>query len=131
MRSNAAPGPWLRLAALGGAAATLVAVVSGTLGPGCHARAPLRARAAAAGGGRGRRVARAPTPCRSLVRGARALRARGARDRIRRARGAGRRRVRRRTRLVRAVLPRRAGVLRSVARLRHPDEAADHDACCS
>jgi protoheme IX farnesyltransferase len=34
VRSNVAPGPWLRLAALGGAAATLVAVVSGTLGPG-------------------------------------------------------------------------------------------------
>ena len=34
MRSDAAPGPWLRLTALGGAAATLVAVVSGTLGLG-------------------------------------------------------------------------------------------------
>ena len=34
MRSSAAPGPWLRLTALGGAAATLVAVVSGTLGLG-------------------------------------------------------------------------------------------------
>jgi protoheme IX farnesyltransferase len=34
VRSSSAPGPWLRLAALGGAAATLVAVVSGTLGPG-------------------------------------------------------------------------------------------------
>jgi heme o synthase len=34
MRSSAAPGPWLRLTALGGAAATLVAVVSGTVGPG-------------------------------------------------------------------------------------------------
>ena len=31
MRSSYAPGPWLRLTALGGAAATLVAVVSGTL----------------------------------------------------------------------------------------------------
>ena len=34
MRSNAAPGAWLRLGALAGAAATLVAVVSGTFGPG-------------------------------------------------------------------------------------------------
>ena len=34
MRSSSAPGPWLRLAALGGAAATLVAVVSGAIGPG-------------------------------------------------------------------------------------------------
>jgi protoheme IX farnesyltransferase len=33
VRSNAVPGPWLRLAALGGAAATLLAVVSGTVGP--------------------------------------------------------------------------------------------------
>ena len=33
MRSDLTPGPWLRLAALGGAAATLVAVVSGTTGP--------------------------------------------------------------------------------------------------
>jgi heme o synthase len=32
--SSPAPGPWLRLTALGAAAATLVAVVSGTLGPG-------------------------------------------------------------------------------------------------
>jgi protoheme IX farnesyltransferase len=32
--SSAAPGPWLRLTALGAAAAILVAVVSGTLGPG-------------------------------------------------------------------------------------------------
>ena len=34
MSSDVAPGPWLRLTALGAAAATLVAVVSGTLGPG-------------------------------------------------------------------------------------------------
>ena len=34
MSSSPAPGPWLRLTALGAAAATLVAVVSGTLGPG-------------------------------------------------------------------------------------------------
>jgi heme o synthase len=34
VRSNSAPGPWLRLTALGASAATLVAVVSGTLGPG-------------------------------------------------------------------------------------------------
>ncbi len=34
MRSSSAPGPWLRLTALGASAATLVAVVSGTLGPG-------------------------------------------------------------------------------------------------
>ena len=34
MRSNAAPGPWLRVTALAGAAATLVAVISGTVGPG-------------------------------------------------------------------------------------------------
>ena len=34
MRSSAAPGPWLRLTALAAAAATLVAVVSGTVGPG-------------------------------------------------------------------------------------------------
>jgi len=34
MRSDAAPGPWLRLAAVGGAVATLLAVVSGTVGPG-------------------------------------------------------------------------------------------------
>jgi len=34
VRSNAVPGPWLRLAALAGAAATLLAVVSGTWGPG-------------------------------------------------------------------------------------------------
>ena len=34
MSSRPAPGPWLRLTALGAAAATLVAVVSGTLGPG-------------------------------------------------------------------------------------------------
>ena len=33
MRSDLTPGPWLRLAALGGAGATLVAVVSGTVGP--------------------------------------------------------------------------------------------------
>ena len=33
MRSSLAPGPWLRLAAFAGAAATLVAVVSGTVGP--------------------------------------------------------------------------------------------------
>jgi len=32
--SSPAPGPWLRLTALGAAAATLVAVVSGTFGPG-------------------------------------------------------------------------------------------------
>jgi hypothetical protein len=32
--SNSAPGPWLRLTALGASFATLVAVVSGTLGPG-------------------------------------------------------------------------------------------------
>jgi heme o synthase len=32
--SEPAPGPWLRLTALGAAAATLVAVVSGTFGPG-------------------------------------------------------------------------------------------------
>jgi protoheme IX farnesyltransferase len=32
--SSAAPGPWLRLTAFGGAAATLLAVVSGTIGPG-------------------------------------------------------------------------------------------------
>ena len=34
MRSSAAPGPWLRFGAFAGAAATLVAVVSGTFGPG-------------------------------------------------------------------------------------------------
>ena len=34
MRSDLTPGPWLRLAALGAAAATLTAVVSGTIGPG-------------------------------------------------------------------------------------------------
>ncbi len=34
LRTPAAPGPWLRLGALAGAAATLVAVVSGTVGPG-------------------------------------------------------------------------------------------------
>ena len=34
MRSNVAPGPWLRLGAAAGAVATLVAVVSGTFGPG-------------------------------------------------------------------------------------------------
>lgn len=34
MRSSAAPGPWLRLAAFAGSAATLVAVVSGSFGPG-------------------------------------------------------------------------------------------------
>jgi heme o synthase len=34
VRSSTAPGPWLRLTALGAAAATLVAVVSGTLGLG-------------------------------------------------------------------------------------------------
>ncbi len=34
MSSSPAPGPWLRLTALGAAAATLVAVVSGTFGPG-------------------------------------------------------------------------------------------------
>ena len=34
LHSSAMPGPWLRLTAFGGAAATLVAVVSGTLGPG-------------------------------------------------------------------------------------------------
>ena len=33
MRSDAAPGAWLRLVAVGGAAATLLAVVSGTVGP--------------------------------------------------------------------------------------------------
>jgi len=33
VRSSSAPGLWLRLAALAGAAATLVAVVSGTVGP--------------------------------------------------------------------------------------------------
>jgi heme o synthase len=33
MRSDAAPGPWLRLAAAAGAAATLLAVGSGTVGP--------------------------------------------------------------------------------------------------
>ena len=33
MRSDAAPGPWLRLAGAAGAAATLLAVVSGTVGP--------------------------------------------------------------------------------------------------
>ncbi len=34
LRTQAAPGPWLRLGALAGAAATLLAVVSGTVGPG-------------------------------------------------------------------------------------------------
>ena len=34
MRSDAAPGPWLRLTALGRVPATLLAVVSGTLGLG-------------------------------------------------------------------------------------------------
>jgi protoheme IX farnesyltransferase len=53
VRSSAAPGPWLRLTALGGAAATLVAVVSGTLGLGhallsAVALPPLVAVAAAA-----------------------------------------------------------------------------------
>ncbi len=33
MRSDAAPGAWLRLVAVGGAAAALLAVVSGTVGP--------------------------------------------------------------------------------------------------
>jgi heme o synthase len=53
VRSSSSPGPWLRLTALGGAAATLVAVVSGTLGVGhamlsAVALPPLVAVAAAA-----------------------------------------------------------------------------------
>jgi heme o synthase len=53
VRSSSAPGPWLRLTGLAGAAATLVAVVSGTLGLGhallsAVALPPLVAVAAAA-----------------------------------------------------------------------------------
>ena len=128
VHAEPAPGPWLRLTAIGASAAVLVAVVSGAAGAGTAHRV-LAALALPP-------LSRSPPPplleYRRLVVPAfalaRAVRARRARHRARPPPRRGRGRARRDVGHGRAHVPRRARAERPVARLRHADQAADHDA---